>query len=250
MRLVARRAQERFLTMVYPTLCLGAALTLDAALAAFADGVTATRLGTLAPRGRRAVAGSVRVGCALVVVGSVALCAARSAALVAYYGGPLEVFAKLPASASHVCVGKEWYRFPSTFFLAPGAAPLLWVRGGFTGQLPQPYAPWPNGLWTTPAHMNDLNKEEPTRYAGKEQCRYFVDLDLAGQAEPSVVQDVASWERVHCAPFLDASRSTSTLARAFFIPVLSARRNVYADYCLMVKRHPEPARRTYKAVQR
>ena len=224
--------EERFLTMIYPTLCLGAALALDAALALLVDGVSAERNGVP----RRMIATAARAATGVAVGSFVALSVARSAALVHNYAAPLAVYAALPPGAQRVCVGKEWYRFPSSFFLPPGAPPLLWVRGGFRGQLPQPFGPWPGGMSATPAHMNDRNLDEPSRYASERSCEYIVDLDLADQAEPSVVRDGAHWERVHCAPFLDAGRSTSTLARAFYIPGFSARRNVYAEYCLMKRR--------------
>ena len=47
----------------------------------------------------------------------------------------------------------------------PGAGPLLWLRAGFGGQLPQPFAEWPRGLSALPAHMNGRNREEPSRYS-------------------------------------------------------------------------------------
>ena len=36
--------------------------------------------------------------------------------------------------------------------------------------------------------MNDMNADEPSRYASLNVCKYVVDLDLEGQAEKSVVQ--------------------------------------------------------------
>jgi len=230
--------EERFLTMVYPTLCLGAALTLDALLTAVSGGVAAAARGAAAKRPgllRRLLGLVVRLGVAVAVLGFILLCAARSAALVQNHGAPFAVYAALPEGATNVCVGKEWYRFPASFFLPASAPPLLYIRGGFTGQLPQPYAEWPRGHSATPEHMNDRNAEEPSRYVGLGACNYVIDLDLEGQTEPSVVRDGA-WEKVKCAPFLDAGRSTSTLARAFYVPRLSARKNVYAPYCLMARR--------------
>ena len=54
-----------------------------------------------------------------------------------------------------------------------------------------------------------------------------------------MLADAATWERVRCAPFLDAAASTSTLARAFYIPGYSDQRNVFAEYCVMARR-PRP----------
>ena len=85
--------EERFLTMLYPTLCLGAALALDAALSVLSDGVAAAA-GHRAPR--RALAAAARGGVALFVALFVALSASRSLALVRHYGAPLQVWSALP----------------------------------------------------------------------------------------------------------------------------------------------------------
>ena len=37
-----------------------------------------------------------------------------------------------------ICVGKEWYRYPASFFLSSNSR-LAFVEAGFKGQLPQPY---------------------------------------------------------------------------------------------------------------
>jgi hypothetical protein len=41
---------------------------------------------------------------------------------------------------------------------------LLFIASEFRGQLPRPFDPAPNGTWSIPPYMNDLNKEETTRY--------------------------------------------------------------------------------------
>ena len=64
----------------------------------------------------------------------------------------------------NVCVGKEWYRFPSSFYLPSPKWHLRFVRSEFRGQLPKPYSEHRNGTWTVPEDMNDMNREEPSRY--------------------------------------------------------------------------------------
>ncbi len=64
----------------------------------------------------------------------------------------------------NVCVGKEWYRFPSSFFLPTPKWKLRFIRSEFKGQLPQPYGDHPNATWIVPDNMNDMNLEEPSRY--------------------------------------------------------------------------------------
>jgi alpha-1,2-mannosyltransferase len=65
----------------------------------------------------------------------------------------------------NICVGKEWYRFPSNFFLPGDRFDLQFVQSGFNGQLPKPYAK-NNGTWIIPTDFNDLNKQEMSRYVG------------------------------------------------------------------------------------
>ena len=97
-----------------------------------------------------------------------ALSAMRAAAQVRYYSAPLTVYAHLARHAAppldaalglRVCVGNEWYRYPSSFFLPPRAH-LAFVRDGFRGQLPAHFsAAWPEGSRVRHAHFNDLNRE-------------------------------------------------------------------------------------------
>ena len=59
----------------------------------------------------------------------IALSASRTFALVTYYGAPIEIYGSLPekplewlldkkpSDDINVCVGDEWYRFPSHFHL-------------------------------------------------------------------------------------------------------------------------------------
>ncbi len=58
---------------------------------------------------------------------------------------PLDPEFKLPDSLAgnddpiNVCVGKEWHRFPNSFFLPDDRWRLRFLRSEFRGQLPQPY---------------------------------------------------------------------------------------------------------------
>ena len=218
-------------------LSFSAALTIDACLKCFADQPpTATNAPTKQRTGIRAILAQIlRIGVLVAVCGFALLSAARTRALVRNFNAPFEVYGSLPPNAAKVCVGKEWYRFPSSFFLPPNAGPLLWIRGGFEGQLPQPYGEWPDGLSRTPLRMNDRNQDEPTRYVRLDECDYVVDLDLTGQAEASVVQDTGVWQKVHCSSFLDSGNSPA-FSRALHIPGFSENRNKYADYCLMQRK--------------
>ncbi|KAI0225146.1 mannosyltransferase, partial [Massospora cicadina] len=66
-----------------------------------------------------------------------------------------------------VCVGGDWYRFPSHYFL-PGGTKLSFVKSGFDGLLPKPFpaGSWQESTSTTPDNTNNQNKEEMDRYVG------------------------------------------------------------------------------------
>ena len=41
---------------------------------------------------------------------------------------------------------------------------LQFLQSEFKGQLPKPFSSGPDATKQIPAHMNDMNKEEPSRY--------------------------------------------------------------------------------------
>lgn len=74
----------------------------------------------------------------------------------------------------HICIGKEWYRFPSSFFLPSGIknsknqvliAELDFIESEFAGLLPKPYmkGSLPEITRAIPTGMNDLNRKEISR---------------------------------------------------------------------------------------
>ena len=76
-----------------------------------------------------------------------------------------------------VCVGKEWYRYPSSFYLRPWSR-LYFLQSGFTGQLPSKYIEHGDvyGTMAHTPHMNDNNEEEISRYIDYKECHYIIDL--------------------------------------------------------------------------
>jgi alpha-1,2-mannosyltransferase len=45
---------------------------------------------------------------------------------------------------------------------------LKFIRSDFRGQLPKPYSSYPNATKIIPTEMNDMNKEEESRYVSQE----------------------------------------------------------------------------------
>ena len=61
-------------------------------------------------------------------------------------------------------MGKEWYRFPSHFFLPSDNWRVKFVKSEFKGQLPQMYADDVDATKLKRSNFNDLNQEETDRY--------------------------------------------------------------------------------------
>jgi alpha-1,2-mannosyltransferase len=98
-----------------------------------------------------------------------------------------------------VCVGKEWYRFPSHFFLPEatrkdaarhphpdrsfregGPAEVGFLKSNFSGLLPAPYLRKVGGSTEPrPDDFNDENREGPRKnYKFVDHCDYVIDLQL------------------------------------------------------------------------
>jgi alpha-1,2-mannosyltransferase len=98
----------------------------------------------------------------------------RSVGMATAYNAPLGVYGALekPGIAKEgdsLCLGKEWYRFPSSFFL-PDSMQAKFIRSEFSGLLPGEF---PNsstikallsGAAAIPSGMNDRNEEDPSKY--------------------------------------------------------------------------------------
>jgi len=170
--------------------------------------------------------------------------------------GSVDPVATTDVTGPLLCVGKEWYRFPSHFFLpdathrpewatARGPARLGFLKSAFGGQLPQPFNATIGTSGWAPG-FNDVNAEETDRYvADWRTCDAIVDFRLPlapdqqdshlepwwaaldaclcdGSTEDQPVRYASLWS----APFLHAD-STPSLARALMVPP-SAR--VYGTY--------------------
>lgn len=91
----------------------------------------------------------------------------RVVALHQYYHAPLKVYARLEEISSaktpnNVCIGKEWHRFPSNFFV-PANTNVKFIKSLTKTVLPKPFkqdGTW-SGIWE-PAHgFNNKNELDP-----------------------------------------------------------------------------------------
>ncbi|XP_025078630.1 alpha-1,2-mannosyltransferase ALG9-like [Pomacea canaliculata] len=230
--------EERFLFPIYPFFALGGAVFVD---------IVQKLWSYIMPEAVRAryTESSNIISIFTGILFSL-LCLSRSVALYQGYHASMDIFVELHKVANdpkvhtlpfdkhvNICMGKDWYRFPSNFFLPSDRWHLQFIKSEFKGLLPKAYEPWPNGTRLIPSNMNDLNKEEPSRYIDISRCHYLVDLDVPTESslEPRYAA-LEDWTVVASAPFLDAGRS-HRLLRAFYIPFVSAAHCHYADYNIL-----------------
>lgn len=136
-----------------------------------------------------------------------------------------------------VCMGADWYTFPSHFFV-PSHVRLRYVDDDFHGQLPQPYAcaahsscAWSAASTPPPQPFNDVNGEETSRYVSLADCDYVVTAVPGGLQTPhskllrAMNQSASTVFTEHLSrAVLDPSRSPAW-TRAFFLPGISAKHN-------------------------
>jgi len=144
-----------------------------------------------------------------------------------------------------LCVGKEWHRFPGSYLIPEGIR-VDWIKSEFSGLMPGHFEekiPQTSRFWLrdgtkhVPSDMNDMNREVLDHLVDISTCDYLIDLDFpqnpsVSPLEPRYAVDPA-WERLACAPFLDA-RNSPVVTRVLWLPSETWRQaNKYGDYCLL-----------------
>ncbi len=155
--------EERFMYPAYPFLALNASIAFHMIL---------TFLESANPR---ELVGKIPVQVKLAtVIFSLSVGLLRTIGTITAYHAPLEVYRALEAPGmarpgETVCLGKEWYRFPSSHFL-PNGTRAKFIKSDFSGLLPGEFNEAKTGFgvfagtWLIPAGMNDLNEEDPGKY--------------------------------------------------------------------------------------
>jgi len=231
--------EERFLFPVYPLICLAGAMVIDSCQKMFFFLFVKVKI-------RHFLAHTNRLG--LLAVGVSALFSlSRIAALYQGYHGVTDVWMQvnqLPdfPTTTTVCVGKEWYRFQSSFFLPTTNFKVAFLKSDFRGQLPKYYAQSTEGqLPTRLFHddFNDQNMEEPTRYIGHAgKCHFLVDLEdgAVSDHQPRYAHH-SNWTVEAEFEFLDSAFS-HPLFRAFYVPWVSRSNCRYNRYLLLRRVSP------------
>jgi alpha-1,2-mannosyltransferase len=162
--------EERFMYPAYPFLTLNAAIGLHIVL---------IYLGSTNPK---ELISKIPAKLKLVVIMSFIILSINIGLLrilgtVTAYRAPLQIYQALEAPGmagpgDTVCLGKDWYRFPSSYFL-PNSIRAKLIKSEFSGLLPGEFNEAKTGFgffagtWLVPPGMNDRNQEDPGKYVSE-----------------------------------------------------------------------------------
>lgn len=153
----------------------------------------------------------------------------RIYALMNNYTAPMEVYKELfnrdhgSDNIINVCTGREWYHYPSSFYL-PEYHRLRFVRSGFDGLLPGDFVE-DGTIFTAvrniPEGMNNQNIFDESKLWPLEKCEYFVDIENVSTDKSDAFnpknKERFSWNKVVCSKFID-TKSSKIFGRTFYIP--------------------------------
>lgn len=231
--------EERFLYPIYPLLCLSASV-LTARASIIIQEVTKLKK-------------FIKLCFAALAAFYAVVSLLRIMNLVHNYSAPLTVSRLLPAlnitEVQNVCIGREWYHFPASFFLSDNQR-LRFVASGFDGLLPGDFpenVTLKQAASQYPRGMNSKNIFSSDKVVPLEVCDYYMDISLATDAskgEAQILQRVGdelrvdnSWKLLGCEKMLDLGAEQSGIGRILYIPELLRTIIPYnvaqTDFCLV-----------------
>mmetsp|Transcript_33118 Transcript_33118/g.104746 ORF Transcript_33118/g.104746 Transcript_33118/m.104746 type:complete len:278 (+) Transcript_33118:1150-1983(+) len=160
----------------------------------------------------------------------------------------VEVPPSLTSRPLKLCVGKEWYRFPSHFFVEGNWTSVRFIRSKFDGQLPGLFSESSGSWWgrveaarREDETFNSRNVQDTSRLERSEDCALLVDMVAAHQQEEHY-EEKKGWEIVYEEPFLDVASSRFPF-KTFYLPWMFARKNTFGRYILLKNVNILPASR-------
>ncbi|KAF1984343.1 glycosyltransferase family 22 protein [Aulographum hederae CBS 113979] len=216
--------EERFMYPAYPAVVLNASIALHIILGFVGSPGQKSLVSFISPRIRFF---AVTITALLVID----LSLLRTAGLVTGYTAPLHVYTplrneNLAVPGDTVCLGKEWYRFPSSYHLPVGVK-AKFIKSAFSGLLPGEFSQANTGFgfypgaWLIPPGMNDENREDVGKYTDVAHCTFMIDSQFPDSSpsplEPNYINDSSNWEVIKCSPFLDPAR-TGIVGRTLWVP--------------------------------
>lgn len=235
--------EERFLAPLYPMLALLSAVVLIDWL---------DFISRFLPAPNDVKSNTIKLFTISAVAFTAALGVSRAYMQTHAFGAPLRIYsafardqlAKLPDKGPDInlCLGKEWHRFPSHFFIPNQRVKVRFVKHGFNGALPHYYVDTPLASRVHQDGMNMFNEAQPSQWfnvSSDNACHYLVDLDLSHREPETTSSDSEEVESIpqaarhvlYSEPFLDVERSPAGI-RAFWIPRHNDRL-VYGNYVVV-----------------
>jgi alpha-1,2-mannosyltransferase len=162
--------EERFMYPAYPFLALNAAIGLHIVLI-YLGSISSMELTGQIPAKLKLVV------IMTFIVFSINIGLFRILGTVTAYRAPLQIYQALEAPGmarpgDTVCLGKDWYRFTSSYFL-PKDIRAKFIKSEFSGLLPGEFNEAKTGFgffagaWLIPPGMNDRNQEDLGKYVSE-----------------------------------------------------------------------------------
>lgn len=231
--------EERFLYPVYPMISLCGAISLDIIQKIFYR--VKTLVYKIRPGNHYLDHTMMIAGIGLLV--TTVLGVSRIVSLYRNYHAPLDLVMDLnqvpkedlqkSSQIYNVCIGKDWHRYPSSFFLPSSNFRVRFLKSEFKGILPAYF----DGTQTIHSYFNDQNKENDFMFFNYSKCHFLLDLDLGVYTalEPNYANRTKDWVPKKSLKFLNTAKSHK-IFRAFYIPFLSESYVNYADFYLLQKK--------------
>lgn len=222
--------EERFLYPVYGLIVVNAAITIDLIISCVDLNLQKIFNNNML---NRTIINATKLGFIMVAITVSIL---RIVNLVENYDAPLQVSSALfwhdPAISKksepiNVCVGREWYHFPNSFFL-PDNHRLRFVKSGFDGLLPGDFIESVSLFELTsyiPKEMNNKNVFVDSMVIPFEKCDYYIDNSgKTNDFEPYMINPVSlnsaqpDWHIVTCHKLINPSGTHKGVGRLLYIP--------------------------------
>jgi len=236
--------EERFLYPIYPMIALCGAISVDVVQKMF---YRIRSLVRALPTPAHYLDHTMWIA-ALAMLISTIFGLSRISSLYFNYHAPLDLFIELntfhqdnieksPDAIYNVCTGKDWYRFPTSFFLPSKNFQLRFVKSEFNGMLPAYFSEGENATTVIHDYFNDANIGDESMLFDVSKCHFMFDLasGINTALEPNYAAIKKEWAVMKQMTFLNPSKS-HFFHRAFYIPFITDKYVEYSEIYLLKRK--------------
>lgn len=228
--------EERFLYPIYGLILVNAAITINLLLSHIQKGLQ------LIFSNKGLIKTILHIGRLALILTTFIISILRIINLVENYDAPLTVSKSLfsinnkdgnnkPNDLVNVCIGREWYHFPNSFFL-PENHRLRFVKSGFDGLLPGDFQEGKSMFELTsfiPKEMNNKNEFVESMVIPFSECHYYIDNSgKTNGIEPDLIDSSSSssipsslqpnWDIIHCHKLINPDGNHGGIGRLLYVP--------------------------------